>query len=215
MKALAITAALWGVVPVMVSAQSTVNCTKTEQGQFIAARERATRLALTATTAISPNPVFTRWFGQYNAKSAEHVRRNLKSIARSLRTEPVTAQCRNVGEDLCDGDTYAFVDKDHPYKINLCPNFFGMDTMKQLTAESAVDGNGTRAGTLVHEVSHFAVVADTYDVCYSRSDCTEMALSEPSEALINADSYQYFVEDVTFFGVSGEDLSADDESGGR
>lgn len=213
MKRLLIATVLVVLNPVAAGAQTSTYCTKTEQGEFVAARDRAARLALTATTGISPNPVYERWFGNYNAKSAEHVRRNLKAIVKTLRTQSVTAHCRNLGEDLCDGETYAFVDKDRPYKINLCPNFFEMETMKQLTLETATDGNGTRAGTLVHEISHFAVVADTRDICYSRRDCSDMALFEPQESLINADSYQYFVEDVTFFGVSGEDESTDIESG--
>lgn len=192
------------VLPIQVDAQTFERCTKTERGQFIAAADRSQRLALTATTAIGPNPAYTRWFGRYNAKSGEIVRRNLKSVVKALRSDKVSAVCHNVGEDLCDGETYAFVDKNEPYRVHVCPSFFQMDTMKDLTAESVADGNGTRAGTLVHEISHFDVTADTVDICYSRGDCSEMAITDPLDTLINADSYQYFVEDVTYFGVAGE-----------
>lgn len=190
--------------PVPAVAQGFENCTKTERGQFLAALERSERLALTATTAIGPNPVFQRWFGRYNAKSGDTVRRNLKSIVKALRSGGVSAVCINIGEDLCDGETFAFVDTDEPYEINLCPNFFSMDTMKDLTAASARNGNGTRAATLIHEVSHFSNVAQTVDLCYSRGDCSEMARTQMQSALRNADSYQYFAEDVTFFGVAGD-----------
>lgn len=165
MKVALIAAIIWLMSPSVVAAETSINCTKTELGQFIAARDRAAHLALVATAAIGPNPAYTRWFGHYNAKSAEVVRRNLKAVVHVLRNETVTAQCRNIGEELCDGDTYAFVDKDETYLINLCPNFFGMETMKQLTALTVRSGNGTRGGTLIHEISHFAGVADTEDIC--------------------------------------------------
>lgn len=179
-------------------------CTKTERGQFLAAVDRAERLALTATTAIGPNPTFDRWFGPYNRKNGEIVRGNLKSMVKSLRSGEVAAACKNNGQGLCAGDVFAFVNLDDPYVVHLCDNFFQMDTMKLLTAESITAGNGTRAGTIIHELSHFESVAGTEDLCYSREECSTMARRAPRDALINADSYQYFVEDVTFFGVRGE-----------
>lgn len=179
-------------------------CTKTERGQFLAAIERAERLALTATTAIGPNPTFERWFGSYNPKHGEIVRGNLKNIVKSLRSGNVTAACKNNGQGLCASDTFAFVNLDDPFVVKLCDNFFEMDTMKLLTAESVAAGNGTRAGTIIHELSHFESVAATEDLCYSREECSAMAQRAPQDALINADSYQYFVEDVTFFGTRGE-----------
>lgn len=180
------------------------NCTKLERGIIAAAMERAERLSLTAATAVGPSPVYTRWFGKFSPANGDKVRRNLKSVVSAIRTDKVEAGCMNNGQGLCNDETFAFVNPEDPYRVKLCPNFFEMQTMKQLTDETAAEGNGTRAGTLVHELSHFVIVADTDDICYSREDCTEMAVDAPLDALINADSYQYFVEDVTFFGVEGE-----------
>ncbi len=179
-------------------------CTKTEIGQFLAASERAERLTLTATTAIGPNPTFERWFGDYSRKNGEVVRGNLKAIVKVLRSGEVTASCKNDGQGLCASDTFAFVNLDSPFVVNLCDTFFEMDTMKQLTADSVSAGNGTRAGTIIHEVSHFESVSATEDLCYTREECSDMAKRRSDDALKNADSYQYFVEDVTFFGVRGE-----------
>ena len=180
-------------------ADTAVTCTKVESGRFAAAVARAETLTIRATAAIGPNRTFTRWFGPHTPKSGEAVRQNLKAIAAALRSGQVQGICRNAGEDLCDGDTFAFVDKEEPLTVNLCPNFFAMDTFKQLSDVTVADGTGTRAGTLIHEISHFTVVADTEDHCYSRRACAAMALSAPGDALTNADSYQYFVEDVTYF----------------
>ena len=200
---------LMATTPQVVAAQNFATCTKVERGQFLAAADRAERLALTATSAIGPNPVFDRWFGGYNAKSGEIVRKNLKSMVRALQSGEITAACKNNGQGLCAPDTYAFVNRDTPFVVNLCPNFFTMDTMKQLTEETAVTGNGTRAGTIIHEISHFTDVSGTEDHCYSRTECTRMAENLPLDALLNADSYQYFVEDVTFFGMRGEPESVE------
>ena len=51
----------------------------------------------------------------------------------------------------------------------------------------------------MHEVSHFLRVADTSDHCYSRRECREMAQDDAIRAIDNADSYQYFTEDVTYY----------------
>jgi hypothetical protein len=180
------------------------NCTKLERGIIAAAMERAERLSLTAATAVGPSPVYTRWFGKFSPGSGETVRRNLKAVVSAIRSDKIEASCVNIGQGLCNDEAYAFVHPEDPFRVKLCPNFFEMQTMKQLTDETVAEGYGTRAGTLVHELTHFITVASTDDICYSREDCTKMAVNVPSDALINADSYQYFVEDVTFFGVEGE-----------
>ncbi len=185
-------------------AQQFAGCTKAERGVIEASLERSERLALAAATAIGPTPVYTRWFGKFSPSTGEVVRRNLKSVVAAIRTGQVKTECVNVGYGLCDADTYAFVDPDVPYEVKLCPRFFVMDTMKDLNDASAAEGNGTRAGTIIHEITHFTTVAGTDDICYSREVCTDMAFESPQDALMNADSYQYFVEDVTYFGVKGE-----------
>lgn len=185
-------------------AQTFKDCTKAERGVATAALERAERLTRTAATAVGPTPVYQRWFGKYTRENGDIVRRNLKAVVSAMRTDKVQSVCTNHGVGLCDGDTYAFVDPDDPYVVNLCGTFFEMDTMKDLTDDKVAEGNGTRSGTFVHEITHFTVVAGTDDICYSREDCTDMASRSPFNAIMNADSYQYFVEDVTFFGVEGE-----------
>lgn len=193
-----------------VAAQNYTNCTKSERAIIQTALARSKRLALTAATAVGPNPVFERWFGKFTPAQGEIVRRNLKSVVTAIRTGAVTAACINVNEKICEEDTFAFVVTDEPYLINLCPAFFDMDTMADLTTETAAAGNGTRAGTIIHEISHFDRVASTDDICYSREDCTDMAQDRPADALMNADSYQYFAEDVTFYGVTGEVVIIDE-----
>ncbi len=71
--------------------------------------------------------------------------------------------------------------------------------MARLRPGTENSDNGSQAGTLIHELSHFLVVADTHDHCYSRTECSDMAERDARRARTNADNYQYYVEDVTYF----------------
>ena len=154
---------------------------------------------MTAAAAVDDTIEYERWFGKFSPSAAERVRRNLKSIAVAIRTGAVTAQCDPVGFDACEQSTYAFVYPNEPYLIHLCPNFFRQPVMSQLRPGTHRSDNGTRAGTIIHEISHFTIVARTEDECYSRSECGSMAERDASRAVQNADSYQYYVEDITHF----------------
>jgi peptidyl-Lys metalloendopeptidase len=57
-------------------------------------------------------------------------------------------------------------------------------------------GTDSKAGTLVHEMSHFNVVAGTDDHAYGQSAAKSLALSNPDLALNNADSHEYFAENT-------------------
>ncbi|KAF5311539.1 hypothetical protein D9758_019025 [Tetrapyrgos nigripes] len=55
---------------------------------------------------------------------------------------------------------------------------------------AANTGQDSRAGTLVHESSHFTALAGTRDYAYGHPDCEDRA------AVNNADSHEYFAENV-------------------
>lgn len=193
---------LWAVVLVFSANQAQARmagCTKAQEQTTRSAIAAAKRLTVTAAASVGNSEEFVRWFGKYSPANAERVRANLKAIASAIRTGSVTAQCNPVGFDACEADTYAFVYADEPYLIHLCPNFFSMPTMAQLRPGTNRSDNGTKAGTIIHELSHFVVVARTTDECYSRRECEPMADRDARRAIQNADSYQYFVEDVTHF----------------
>ena len=71
-----------------------------------------------------------------------------------------------------------------PYKVHLCGAFWSAPSV----------GTDSKAGTLVHETSHFTVVAGTQDYAYGQSACRSLATSSPSQAVHNADSHEYFAE---------------------
>ena len=52
----------------------------------------------------------------------------------------------------------------------------------------------TQGGTIVHESSHYLRNGGTQDYVYGQSGAKALARSNPSEAIENADSHEYFAE---------------------
>lgn len=57
-------------------------------------------------------------------------------------------------------------------------------------------GTDSRAGTLVHEVSHWNVNGGTRDSVYGQSGAKNLASSNPARAVMNADNHEYFAENT-------------------
>jgi peptidyl-Lys metalloendopeptidase len=55
-------------------------------------------------------------------------------------------------------------------------------------------GTDSKAGTLVHEASHWEIDGGTSDYVYGQSDSEKLARNDPSEAIMNAENYEYFAE---------------------
>ena len=175
------------------------NCEKVEIAAIEAAIIGAHDLAVQASVQIGQTEEYVRWFGGYSRNNAEVLRRNFKSVYSALRTQTLTGSCLNSWEDSCKGGTYAFINRGRPFHLNYCPPFFRLPTMLGVSPTDREMENGTQEGTIIHELSHFEQTANTDDLCYSRSDCMAMARSDPNGALRNADTYQYFAEDVILY----------------
>ncbi len=192
-------------------AQVFEGCNKEQELTLDAAMRNAKDLTLKAASAVGDTAEYDRWFGTYSASNAEQVRATLKSVVSAIRGGGVTAQCHTVGEDGCNAGEYAWVYPHEPFLMHICPSFFNLPALTTLQPGTRRSDNGTREGTVVHELSHFLSVANTDDHCYSRSECADMASYNPRHAIENADSFQYFTEDVTYYArqpVSGKPAAA-------
>jgi peptidyl-Lys metalloendopeptidase len=98
-----------------------------------------------------------------------------------MDTQPITFDCTCKKKNV-----YAYVYPNQPYKIFLCGVFW--------TAPAT--GTDSKAGTLIHEMSHFNVVASTDDWAYGQTNAKNLALSDPVKAIDNADSHEYFAENT-------------------
>lgn len=177
-------------------AQTFEACEKSEIAVIRGAITGARDLVRRAAASVDDTPDFRRWFGTYTRRGGDAVRRDLKAVNRALATREIHNVCVNTGLDACKGGTYAYIYGHTAWTIHYCRPFFGLPSVGGVAADATDLEYGTVEGTIIHELSHFEQTAGTEDFCYSRTECARMASRNPNSARRNADSLQYFSEDV-------------------
>lgn len=125
---------------------------------------------------------YTTWFGAYT--SARYSTVNQHFVAIDAAMDQSGGQVKiNCG---CSQNYYAYVYPTKPYEIFVCKAFW--------TAPTA--GTDSKGGTLIHEMSHFNVVAGTDDWVYGQAGAKSLAISNPTNAVDNADNHEYFAENT-------------------
>jgi peptidyl-Lys metalloendopeptidase len=130
-------------------------------------------------TLSSAKPRYTTWFGTYSTAGRNTAKAHFAAIRDAFANKPITVDCKCKKPNV-----YAYVYPTQPYKIYVCGAFWA----------APATGTDSKAGTLVHEMSHFNVVAATDDWAYGQSAAKSLAISDPAKALDNADSHEYFAE---------------------
>jgi peptidyl-Lys metalloendopeptidase len=164
-----------------------VNCSSSDQNDLYDALDGGEYLAANAYNYLHNVPVNKRkkntayktWFGRYTASRYSTAMDIYANIYTVFHDYTVEFHC-----DCDEEDTYAYVYPDAPFEIYLCPLFW----------ESVTVGVDSQAGTLIHETSHFDIVAGTDDYVYGQSACKRLASRDPNRAVFNADNYEYFAE---------------------
>ncbi len=125
---------------------------------------------------------YTTWFGAYTSTRYNTVSQNFVAIdsAMDMSAGEIKINCG------CNQSYYAYVYPTRPYEIFVCRAFW--------TAPNT--GTDSKAGTLVHEMSHFNAVAGTDDHVYGQAGAKSLAISDPAKAVDNADSHEYFAENT-------------------
>jgi peptidyl-Lys metalloendopeptidase len=123
---------------------------------------------------------YTSWFGAVDAARSATVVRHFQAIKEAFAARPVTVDCG------CSASYYAYVYPNQPYKIYVCKAFWS----------APMTGTDSKGGTLVHEMSHFTVVAGTDDLAYGQAAAGQLAASDPDHAIRNADSHEYAGENT-------------------
>jgi peptidyl-Lys metalloendopeptidase len=160
-----------------------VSCSSSRQSSLVTALGSAQTYAgdsLAYLNAGTVGPRYTTWFGAYTSSRYSTVRSHFSAIDSAIRTKTFTFFCD------CTSSAYAYVYANRPYEIHLCNAFWSAPNT----------GTDSKAGTLIHETSHFSVVAGTSDYAYGQSACKSLALSNPKKAVNNADSHEYFAENT-------------------
>jgi peptidyl-Lys metalloendopeptidase len=176
------------VAPEYAASVSFVGCSNTRTTQVQSALTSAEAYAansLAYLNAGTRGSRYTTWFGTYNSSRYSKVRGNFSKISGAVSTQPLVFDC-----GTCPGteyaDAYAYVYSSQPYRVYLCNAFWAAPST----------GTDSKAGTIIHEVSHFTVVAGTSDYAYGQSAARALAISSPSRAIRNADSHEYFAENT-------------------
>jgi len=169
--------------PDAVSGQTSFNrCNSSQQSDLVSARSNASTYAANAYSYLNAGtqgPRYTTWFGIFDASRYSTVKAHYSAIGGAMDTATITFDCS------CKKKTvYAYVYANQPYTIYLC-NVFWIAPMT---------GTDSKAGTLIHEMSHFTVVAGTDDWVYGQAGAMNLASTNPTNAVDNADNHEYFAE---------------------
>ncbi len=161
-------------------------CDATQQATLTTARSEAATYAANALSYLNSNagsqPTlrYTTWFGTYVSSRYSTVTSHFSAISSAMDIAAVTIDCG------CKKTYYAYVYPNQPYKIFVCKAFW----------TAPMTGTDSKAGTLIHEMSHFTVVAGTDDWAYGQTNAKNLAISDPVKAVDNADSHEYFAENT-------------------
>ncbi len=162
---------------------SYTNCTATQQStvqQAMAAGKAMADSGNTYMAKTTMGPRYTKWFGTVTSARQSTVKSHFTAIKDAFDNKPVTVDCG------CKQSYYAYVYPTQPYKIYVCRAFWS----------APMTGTDSKGGTLVHEMSHFNVVAGTDDHVYGQSGAASLAISDPNKAVDNADNHEYFGENT-------------------
>jgi peptidyl-Lys metalloendopeptidase len=162
-----------------------VGCSATQisgAGNAVTAARNYTENAKGYLNAGTVGPRYTTWFGSYTSTRYNTVQQNFVAIDAAMDQNDGSIKI-NCG---CNQNYYAYVYPTRPYEIFVCRAFWSAPTT----------GTDSKAGTLVHEMSHFNVVAGTDDHVYGQSGAKSLAISDPNRAVDNADNHEYFAENT-------------------
>ena len=173
------------IVPDVVTGSTTFNsCNATRQATLLTARNDASTYANNGKTYFNNNragSLYKLWFGTYNAARYAVPKSHFSLISTATDTATVNFDC------TCnEANTYAYVYPNSPYNIYLCGAFWN----------APATGTDSRAGTLIHEMSHFTILGGTDDYVYGQTGAKNLAISNPAQAIMNADNHEYFVENT-------------------
>lgn len=157
------------------------NCSNAQQDAIASAASAGLAMSTDANAYLVKAALaarYARWFGAADATRAATLTAHFAAIKDAFETKPVTVDCG------CNKPYYAYVYPAQPYVIHVCKAFWPAPTT----------GTDSKGGTLVHEMSHFDVVAGTNDWVYGQAGASSLANSDPAKAMDNADSHEYFGE---------------------
>jgi len=167
-------------------------CTQARIHKLNLAHNAAIVIAQQASTAMNnafPNTSADRyrvWFGAADSGRQSTVTTHFNNIYSALDTKNIAFDC------TCTDPYFAYVYASQPYTIYLCSAFWSAN----------LNGTDSQAGTLVHEMAHFTVIAGTDDYAYGHTAAKNLASTNPNNAIFNSDNHEYFAENVPYLAMT-------------
>lgn len=175
------------VQPLAASISYTGACTSTQKSTLASAVTAATNYAAASATYLSGTPSgtprYVKWFGSYTLARWNTAKDHFVKARNAFQSAALTLDC-----SCKDTGTFAYVYPTQPYKIYVCGAFWN----------APMTGTDSKGGTLVHEMMHFNVIAGTDDWAYGQTAAANLAKTNPTKALDNSDSHEYFTENTPF-----------------
>ncbi|KAG8742473.1 hypothetical protein FRC11_014311, partial [Ceratobasidium sp. 423] len=169
-------------------AVSYTGCTSTQQSQISTAATSSNTYVANANSYLagisSGTTRYTTWFGTFSTSRYNTVVSHYKNIGTDATNSNYDCTACKTESGIDYDSTYAYVNPGSPGKIYLCGVFWSAPNT----------GTDSRAGTIVHENSHFTVNGGTDDHVYGQSAAKSLAKSNPAQAIDNADNHEYFAE---------------------
>ena len=140
--------------------------------------------------AVHPNnPLYQKWFGEYDEKRAEKVKKVYQDCCESLMGDNKIRYVFNIKNTDIFEHTYAYYDSSR--------NEVGFTERYNLLPER--EAANSKLQNLVHNLSHAFGSPKAIDIKrqgYGVDNCLRMAKDRPDAAVKNADSYGFFYCDV-------------------
>ena len=164
--------------------------TATQQADTVIAHDNAQVFAALSAnqldvTANGTNAAYKTWFGTFDQIRYDKIKKDYNDISGALINDQVTYDFTGTSPagDSCAPGDFAFTYKGSR-TVWLCSSYLS----------AAQIGTDCKFGTLVHEWSHG--VTSTDDNAYGQAACQALATSDPVKATQNADSHEYFAEQI-------------------
>ncbi|OBZ77844.1 Peptidyl-Lys metalloendopeptidase [Grifola frondosa] len=140
---------------------------------------------------LGTSALYKQWFGTPNSMHRDLVLQHFGKLA-THNFQSYDYVC--MANDLCEPGLIAVGEPQQVGMttffgtINLCPKFFTL----------SITGRNSKPSVIIHEAIHFEKNGGIDDYAYDVYPSMRLASTTPKEAVMNADSYEYFAADSTF-----------------
>lgn len=165
-----------------------VGCSASQQSVLISAIAGARTMLKNSNAVLTANSEtsYTKWFENTGLVTASRYTTVKKG---HVALDAAFDGSYKVDCSTCKSNAYAYVyPSDLGKTIYLCPVFWDFAPAQTYIFDS-------QPGTMIHEMAHFIAVWGTQDYQYGTAGALALAKSDPSKAVLNSDSVEFFNED--------------------